>query len=106
MTVETEEGELAESLGPPALTLAGSGLALHFLRLTWPGEARSRPADGRIGVSRNSAPIPDVDKSVRRLVAPSEARTLFNFGRQRNVSSRRFLAFLNQVKTQKLKLTA
>ena len=79
MTVETEEGELAESLGPPALTLAGSGLALHFLRLTWPGEARSRPADGRIGVSRNSAPIPDVDKSVPRLVAPpSDARTAAN----------------------------
>ena len=58
MTVETEEGELAESLGPPALTLAGSGLALHFLRLTWPGEARSRPADGRISsVSRTVTPL-------------------------------------------------
>lgn len=103
MTVdqEMEEGELAESLGPPALALAGSGRALHFLRLTWPGEARRRPADGRISVSRNSAPIPDVDKSV--LVAGEDSSSLISAA---TVTSRLVVSWPFSIKSKLKKLTA
>lgn len=73
--LEHEGADPEDDGGDGALPCPGSGRVGRCisLRLTWPGEARSRPADGRISVSRNSAPIPDVDKSVRRLVVvPSE----------------------------------
>lgn len=59
-------GDGAGGRGPGSLPPAARCI---FLQLTdiGPGEAR-RPADGRISVSRNSAPIPDVDKSVSQSV--------------------------------------